>query len=132
MEGNIVVNLMVNYEILSKSRYSCIQECLLYYTMYPRYQLFMAKELIEYWIWEDLLGAVDFIHEMLEEAEAILDELKYVSLLESVDLENGVKIVKMHPLFWDMAMAIQSSRGSSRFFNEAYIEIGLKMLRKSH
>lgn len=95
MEGNIVANLMVIYEILSKSRYSCIQDCLLYYTMYPRYQLFMAKELIEYWMWEDLLGEVDFIHEMLEEVEVILDKLKYASLLESVDLENGEKMVTL-------------------------------------
>lgn len=55
----------------------------------------MAKELIEYWMWEDLLGEVDFIHEMLEEVEVILDNLKYASLLESVDLENGVKMVTL-------------------------------------
>ncbi|KAJ4718727.1 Disease resistance protein [Melia azedarach] len=106
LEDEVYQDLMLSYEQLKHSRYSCAEECLLYCTMYPRNHAFSAAELMKYWMGEGLLSE-EGIEEMMGESREVLEELKDASLLETVAYENGELILKMHPIVWDLLEKIE-------------------------
>ncbi|KAJ4718728.1 Disease resistance protein [Melia azedarach] len=116
LEDEVHQDLMLSYEQLKHSRYSCAEECLLYCTMYPRNHAFSATELMKYWMGEGLLSE-EGIEEMMGESREVLEELKDASLLETVVYENGELIVKMHPIVWDLLEKIEKEnpRFSAKF-----------------
>ncbi|KAJ4718735.1 Disease resistance protein [Melia azedarach] len=113
IEDEVYQDLMLNYEQLKHSSYSCATECLLYCTMYPRNHAFVAAELMKYWMGEGLLSE-EGTDEMKGE---VLEELKDASLLEIVAFENGEHLIKMHPVVWDMLVKVQKEN-NPRFLAE--------------
>ncbi|XP_054777132.1 probable disease resistance protein At4g27220 isoform X2 [Prosopis cineraria] len=84
------------------------RSCFLYCSLYPRGHLIDENELINYWVWEDLLeGRSTSV--MKRKGQMIIDELISGCLLES-KIENGVRFVKLHDVVRDMAITIMSTK----------------------
>ncbi|XP_054790978.1 probable disease resistance protein At4g27220 [Prosopis cineraria] len=84
------------------------RSCFLYCSLYPRGHLIDENELINYWVWEDLLeGRSTSV--MKRKGQMIIDELITGCLLES-KIENGVRFVKLHDMVRDMAIPIMSTK----------------------
>ncbi|GAB4830890.1 hypothetical protein Ancab_004916 [Ancistrocladus abbreviatus] len=81
------------------------QPCFLFCTLYPKAHHIETKKLIDYWMWEGLLGSGS-LEEMRSNGRRRLNELLDASLLENAS-EVGKK-VKMPNLIRDMALAIAS------------------------
>ncbi|KAL6218783.1 hypothetical protein ACLB2K_011992 [Fragaria x ananassa] len=89
--------------------------------MYPEDHQIEARELIEYWIWEGLLGDGGRIQANIWKGEMILADLKDSCLLDNVDADGGVECVKMHDLIRDMAIGITNT--SPRFVISAGVGV---------
>ncbi|XP_054777258.1 probable disease resistance protein At4g27220 isoform X2 [Prosopis cineraria] len=84
------------------------RSCFLYCSLYPKGHLIDENELINYWVWEDLLeGQSMFV--MKRKGQMIIDELISGCLLE-LKIENGVRFVKLHDMVRDMAITIMSTK----------------------
>ncbi|GAB4830684.1 hypothetical protein Ancab_004717 [Ancistrocladus abbreviatus] len=87
--------------------------CFLFCALYPKGHPIETKELIDYWMWEGLLGS-GTLRKMRSNGRKILNELKDANLLENVSqVENDM--VKMLNLIRDMAVAV----AGQEFFVEA-------------
>ncbi|GAB4830888.1 hypothetical protein Ancab_004914 [Ancistrocladus abbreviatus] len=99
-----------NHELFSslqKSYQNLLAEtkpCFLFCALYPKGHPIETKELIDYWMWEGLLGS-GTLREMRSNGRKILNELKEANLLENVT-EVEIDMVKMLNLIRDMAVAI--------------------------
>ncbi|GAB4830701.1 hypothetical protein Ancab_004734 [Ancistrocladus abbreviatus] len=81
------------------------QPCFLFCTLYPKAHHIETKELIDYWMWEGLLGS-GTLTEMRSTGRQRLKELLDAHLLESTSEVGGEKKVKMLNLNRDMALAV--------------------------
>ncbi|GAB4830886.1 hypothetical protein Ancab_004912 [Ancistrocladus abbreviatus] len=79
--------------------------CFLFCALYPKGHPIETKELIDYWMWEDLLGA-GTLREMRSNGRKILNELKDANLLENASRVGKEEKVKMLNLIRDMVVAI--------------------------
>ncbi|XP_028766523.1 probable disease resistance protein At4g27220 [Neltuma alba] len=82
--------------------------CFLFCALYPKGHLIDENELINYWVWEDLLGGGSMA-EMKRKGQKIIRQLISACLLE-LKIENGVRYVKLHDLIRDMALTIMSTK----------------------
>ncbi|KAI4296637.1 hypothetical protein L6164_036581 [Bauhinia variegata] len=85
------------------------RSCFLFCALYPEGHLIDTNELIEYWMWEGLLGTVQRISLSKRKGKHILNELIYACLLET-ETQNGMECAKMHDLIIDMAITIMNVR----------------------
>ncbi|XP_059310291.1 disease resistance protein At4g27190-like [Lycium ferocissimum] len=115
MENRVFARLRFSYERL---RDNMTRSCFLYCALYPEDHHIETEELIKYWIWEGLLDNLGYGESKKLQGEIILDELKNVCLIESVGLNE---YVKMHDLIRDMAIAV--TRVSPLFMIRAGHEI---------
>ncbi|XP_054792834.1 probable disease resistance protein At4g27220 [Prosopis cineraria] len=92
----------------SKLKDDARRSCFLYCSLYPRGHLIDENELINYWVWEDLLEGPN-TSVMKRKGQMIIDELISGCLLES-KTENGVRFVKLHHVVRDMAITIMSTK----------------------
>ncbi|GMP38682.1 hypothetical protein CsSME_00009835 [Camellia sinensis var. sinensis] len=92
------------------------QHCFLYCALYPEDADIDKKELIEYWIAEDLIRSTDNRETMFDEGHTILNKLIKTCLLVEGEI-YGEECVKMHDLIRDMALKITST--SPRFMVRA-------------
>ncbi|XP_050363111.1 disease resistance protein At4g27190-like [Argentina anserina] len=106
MEELVYSRLRFSYERLKDDT---TRSCFLYCALYPEDHQIDAKELIEYWMWEGLLGDGGRIQANIWKGEMILADLKDSCLLDSVDVDGGVECVKMHDLIRDMAIGITNT-----------------------
>ncbi|PRQ23174.1 putative P-loop containing nucleoside triphosphate hydrolase, leucine-rich repeat domain, L [Rosa chinensis] len=118
MEELVYSRLRFSYERLKDDT---TRSCFLYCALYPEDHQIEAKELIEYWMWEGLLGCGGRIEANIWKGEMILADLKDSCLLDNVDVDGGVECVKMHDLIRDMAIGITSM--SPRFIISAGIGV---------
>ncbi|XP_028777842.1 probable disease resistance protein At4g27220 [Neltuma alba] len=82
--------------------------CFLFCALYPKGHLIDENELINYWVWEDLLGGGSMA-KMKREGQKIIRQLISACLLE-LKIGNGVRYVKLHDLIRDMALTIMSTK----------------------
>ncbi|XP_028766524.1 probable disease resistance protein At1g12290 [Neltuma alba] len=92
----------------SKLKDDTRQSCFLFCALYPKGHLIDENELINYWVWEDLLGGGSMA-EMKRKGQKIIRQLISACLLE-LKIENGVRYVKLHDLIGDMALTIMSTK----------------------
>ncbi|PON70701.1 NB-ARC domain, LRR domain containing protein [Trema orientale] len=102
------------YEVFNVLKYSYdklkdpkVQECLLYCSLFPEDALIKRDELIELFIMEKLIEGGSRKTEFYK-AQAVLNKLEYVCLLEGQTDAKGTKFVKMHDLVRGMAIKIAS------------------------
>ncbi|RYR35950.1 hypothetical protein Ahy_A10g051032 [Arachis hypogaea] len=105
MEESVFSRLKFSF---TKLKDDTSRSCFLYCALYPEGNHVDANELIEYWMWEGLLGAVDSISASKQKGKIILNELKYACLLENA-ADNEMECVKMHDLIRDMALTIMKT-----------------------
>ncbi|GAB4830698.1 hypothetical protein Ancab_004731, partial [Ancistrocladus abbreviatus] len=84
------------------------QRCFLFCALYPKAHPIETKELIDYWMWESMLG-FGTLRKMRSNGNKRLDELRDANLLENVN-EVEKKAVKMPNLIRDMALAIADEK----------------------
>ncbi|KNA22509.1 hypothetical protein SOVF_033550 [Spinacia oleracea] len=77
--------------------------------------LIKPKELIDYWMWEGLLGPISSLGESMRLGRQTLNELKFAHLLESVKSESGEESLKMINLVRHVAMDAISKSGNHFF-----------------
>ncbi|KAI4296638.1 hypothetical protein L6164_036582 [Bauhinia variegata] len=101
--------------VFSQLRYSFTKlkddtsrSCFLYCALYPKGHIIDINELIEYWMWEGLLGSMDSISTRKQKGRIILNELRYACLVETAT-QNGKECVRLHDLIRDMAIKIMST-----------------------
>ncbi|XP_054778276.1 probable disease resistance protein At4g27220 [Prosopis cineraria] len=92
----------------SKLKDDTRRHCFLYCGLYPKGHLIEENELINYWVWEDLLQGPS-TSVMKRKGQMIIDELISACLLE-LKIENGVRFVKLHDMVRDMAIPILSTK----------------------
>ncbi|XP_028777829.1 disease resistance protein SUMM2-like [Neltuma alba] len=105
-----------NFEVVCsrlKLSYSKLEDdarryCFLFCALYPKGHLINENELINYWVWEDLLGGGSMA-EMKRKGQNVIRELISACLLE-LKIEKGVRCVKLHDLIRDMALTIMSTK----------------------
>ena len=104
MEESVFSRLKFSF---TKLKDDTSRSCFLFCALYPEGNHIDANELIEYWMWEGLLGTntMHSISTSKQQGKIILNELKYACLLETAT-ENVMECVKMHDLIRDMAMII--------------------------
>ncbi|XP_028766521.1 disease resistance protein RPS5-like [Neltuma alba] len=90
----------------SKLKDDTRQSCFLFCALYPKGHLIDENELINYWVWEDLLGDVN-MSATKQKGQMIIDELISACLSE-LKIENGVRCVKLHDLIKRYAVTIMS------------------------
>ncbi|PRQ23176.1 putative P-loop containing nucleoside triphosphate hydrolase, leucine-rich repeat domain, L [Rosa chinensis] len=103
MEEMVFSCLRFSYERLDDN---IVRSCFLYCALYPEGHHIEAKELIENWLWEGLLGDVGRLQANIWKGQMILANLKDSCLLDHVNAESGIECVKMHDLIRDMAIDI--------------------------
>ncbi|GAB4830693.1 hypothetical protein Ancab_004726, partial [Ancistrocladus abbreviatus] len=81
------------------------QRCFLFCALYPKAHHIGTKELIDYWMWQGMLG-FGSLREMRSNGRQRLDELLDVGLLENASEIGMEEKVKMLNLIRDMALAI--------------------------
>ncbi|KAI4296639.1 hypothetical protein L6164_036583 [Bauhinia variegata] len=111
----------------TKLKDDTMRSCFLFCALYPEGHLIDANELIEYWMWEGLLGRVGRTSASKQKGKLILNELRYACLLESVP-ENGMECVKMHDLIRDMAITIMTADTRWR----SIVKAGIGMTKTPH
>ncbi|XP_028766491.1 probable disease resistance protein At4g27220 isoform X2 [Neltuma alba] len=82
--------------------------CFLFCALYPKGHLIDENELINYWVWEDLLGGGSMV-DMKRKGQKIIRQLISACLLD-LKIGNGVRYVKLHDLIRDMALTIMSTK----------------------
>ncbi|KAI9120522.1 hypothetical protein K1719_007555 [Acacia pycnantha] len=102
MEEAVFAHLRFSY---AKLKDDTSRSCFLFCALYPESHQIDTNELMEYWMWEGLLGYVGGIAAMKRKGKIILNELKHACLLEGLT-QNTVEFVKMHDLIRDMAITI--------------------------
>ncbi|KAI5660781.1 hypothetical protein M9H77_20104 [Catharanthus roseus] len=119
MENLVLSRLKFSYERLSEMTKSCF----LYCALYPKDHFMETEELLNYWMWEELLLGYDSsVRSMRQLGRSILRELKDASMLESVNGSgSNNEYVKMHDLIREMAInltretsMVQSGLGMDR------------------
>ncbi|KAA8542603.1 hypothetical protein F0562_023755 [Nyssa sinensis] len=103
MEDKVFSRLRFSYDRLKDD---ATRLCFLYSALYPEDCDIYTKQLIEYWMWEGLLGDEGRIKDQICKGEMILNYLKDSCLLESAGEFRGFEYVKMHDLIRDMAIEI--------------------------
>ncbi|XP_058088864.1 disease resistance protein RFL1-like [Magnolia sinica] len=121
MEDVVFARLRFSYHRLRNDQ---IRACFLFCALYPEDYEIPTWELKDYWIWEGLIAEVGNREAELDKGQAILKELQYACMLESVIDKDNVECVKMHDLIRDMAINI--ARVASQFMVKA--GVGLKEL----
>ncbi|THG08008.1 hypothetical protein TEA_029376 [Camellia sinensis var. sinensis] len=101
------------------------QHCFLYCALYREDADIYKKELIEYWIAEDLIHETNNRDAMFDEGHTILNKLIKTYLLVECEI-YGVECVKMHDLIREMALKVTSTSG--RFM----VRAGEGLKRVSH
>ncbi|KAL5549276.1 hypothetical protein UlMin_004507 [Ulmus minor] len=100
-----------------------VQQCFLYYSLFPEDHWIGRDELIEYLIDERLIDGMESKKSKLNKGHTILNKLENVCLLEGGKYpQQNTRYVKMHDLIRDMAIQITS--GSPRFLVE--VGVGLR------
>ncbi|KAJ9672743.1 hypothetical protein PVL29_026097 [Vitis rotundifolia] len=107
MENDVFKIWEFSYNRLNDEK---LQECLLYYALFPEDYKIRRVSLIRYWIAEGLVEEMGSWQVERDRGHAILDKLENVCLLERC--ENGT-YVKMHDVITDMAINITTK--NSRF-----------------
>ncbi|KAJ9672735.1 hypothetical protein PVL29_026089 [Vitis rotundifolia] len=107
MENDVFKILEFSYNRLNGEK---LQECLLYYALFPEDFKIRRVFLIRYWIAEGLVEEMGSWQTERDRRHAILDKLENVCLLERCG--NG-QYVKMHDMIRDMAINITTK--NSRF-----------------
>ncbi|XP_027338121.1 putative disease resistance protein At4g10780 [Abrus precatorius] len=102
MEESVFSRLKFSF---TKLKDDTSRSCFLFCALYPEGDHIDTNELIEYWMWEGILGTMDNIAASKQKGRIILNELKYACMLENAT-ENAVECVKMHDLIRDMAITI--------------------------
>ncbi|KAJ7968476.1 Disease resistance protein [Quillaja saponaria] len=105
MEESVFSRLRFSFTRLKDDN---IRSCFLFCALYPEGHQIDSNELIEYWVFEGLLGAIERTSASKRKGKIVLNELKYACLLEST-IQKGVECVKMHDLIRDMAIRIMST-----------------------
>ncbi|KAL5986862.1 hypothetical protein ACLOJK_015196 [Asimina triloba] len=121
MEDVVFSTLKFSYDRLRSDK---IRACFLYCSLYPEDYEIPVGELKDYWVWEGLIGEAANREAELDKGQAILNELQYACMLESVVNKYGCECVKMHDMIRDMAINI--TRVAHTFMVKA--GIGLKEL----
>ncbi|KAJ4831399.1 hypothetical protein Tsubulata_020421 [Turnera subulata] len=85
-----------------------IRACFLFCSMYLKGHQIDVNELIDYWMWEGLLGDAGTIQELKLKGKRVLSDLKNACLLHSGTMD-GIEFVAIHDLIRDMLIAITST-----------------------
>ncbi|XP_028767644.1 disease resistance protein At4g27190-like [Neltuma alba] len=102
MEEAVFAHLRFSY---AKLKDDTSRSCFLFCALYPESHQIDTNELMEYWMWEGLLGYVGRMAAIKRRGKMILNELKHACLLEGLT-QNAVEFVRMHDLIRDMAITI--------------------------
>ncbi|KNA22508.1 hypothetical protein SOVF_033540 isoform B [Spinacia oleracea] len=79
------------FDKLEQVELSCFAYCLLF----PKGYIIKAKELIEYWMWEGILGEVSCLEETIGKGREVLHNLSDAHLLEIIDEGKPEESVRM-------------------------------------
>ncbi|XP_027127610.1 probable disease resistance protein At1g61300 isoform X3 [Coffea arabica] len=91
----------------------CERNCFLYCCLYPEDSDIERKELIDLFIWAELMSKRESWSEEFDQGHTILNKLIRVCLLEKTKDFKGDDCVKMHDLVRDMALRI-TTHGNSK------------------
>ncbi|GER48193.1 disease resistance protein [Striga asiatica] len=109
MASQVFSQLRFSYDRLKDD---VARSCFLYCALYPEDHLIETDELIEYWVWEGLLGGVPGGHpDKMKRGEIVLNELVSSCMLESSSFSFS-RHVRMHDLIRDMAIALTRENSS--------------------
>ncbi|XP_027172006.1 putative disease resistance protein At4g10780 [Coffea eugenioides] len=90
----------------------CERDCFLYCCLYPEDCCIKREELIDLFIWAELMSKRGSRSKAFDQGQTILNKLIRVCLLEETNDFEGVDCVKMHDLVRDMALRI--THGNSK------------------
>jgi len=96
--------LRISYDKLDNDL--ALQQCLLYYALFPEDDEIAREDLIGYLIDEGIIEEMRSRQAAFDEGHTMLDKLEYVCLLETAKNEDDRRCVKMHDLIRDMAHQI--------------------------
>ncbi|KAJ4831397.1 hypothetical protein Tsubulata_020417 [Turnera subulata] len=105
MEEDVFAHLRFS---LIKLKDDTSRACFLFCSLYPEGHQIDVNELIDYWMWEGLLGDAGTIQELKLKGKRVLSELKNACLLQSGTID-GIELVTIHDLIRDMLIAITST-----------------------
>ncbi|KAI4313367.1 hypothetical protein L6164_026354 [Bauhinia variegata] len=101
----VISRLRLSFNRLNDDTY---RSCFLFCALYPEDHLIDLNELIEYWIFEGLLGVEGTTtKQKKQKAQSILNVLRRACLLESVT-QDRINYVKLHDFIRDMAITIMT------------------------
>ncbi|KAH9715576.1 putative disease resistance protein [Citrus sinensis] len=103
VDSEVFGRLQFSYHRLKDKK---VQQCFLYYALYPEDYPIPKDDLIGYWIAEGFIEEVNNVQEKYDRGHTILNRLVNCCLLES-DIDGG-GFVRMHDLIRDMALRITS------------------------
>ncbi|MQL76024.1 hypothetical protein Taro_008406 [Colocasia esculenta] len=108
MEEKVLNILRFSYEALGKEK---TKQCLLYCSLFPESHDIDRKQLIEYWIGDDLLDSPDdgvfSIEDIRNKGYQVIGELQAAHLLES-GVTDEVNKVRLHDVVRDMVLWLTS------------------------
>ncbi|KAK9706426.1 hypothetical protein RND81_07G123800 [Saponaria officinalis] len=107
----LVDSFKYSYENLGELSVNAFMYC----ALFPKGYLVNAKELIEYWMWEGLLGQISSLDESSRHGRRILNELKDAHLLENVNESGGEDSVKMLNIVRHVAVEAINKSGHQFF-----------------
>ncbi|XP_027172013.1 disease resistance protein SUMM2-like [Coffea eugenioides] len=90
----------------------CLRHCFLYCSLYPEDCYIKREELVDLFIWAELMPQRNSRSEAFDQGHTILNKLINVCLLEKTTDFTGEDHVKMHDLVRDMALKI--TNGNSK------------------
>ncbi|XP_027155715.1 disease resistance protein RFL1-like [Coffea eugenioides] len=108
MERDVFPILEWSFNRLSK----CEKNCFLYCCLYPEDRKIQREELIDLFIWAELMSKRGSTSKAFDQGQTILNKLIRVCLLEETRDSEGDDCVKMHDLVRDMALRI--THGNSK------------------
>ncbi|XP_027061135.1 disease resistance protein RFL1-like [Coffea arabica] len=90
----------------------CQRNCFLYCSLYPEDSKLKIKELIDLFIWAELMQERNSWSQEFDQGHTILNKLIKVCLLEETRDYEGDDCVKMHDLVRDMALRITDGKSN--------------------
>ncbi|CDP17480.1 unnamed protein product [Coffea canephora] len=108
MEEKVFPILEWSFNRLNK----CEKNCFLYCCLYPEDSKLKIKELIDLFIWAELMQERNSWSQEFDQGHAILNKLIKVCLLEETRGYGGGDCVKMHDLVRDMALRITDGKSN--------------------
>ncbi|CDP05717.1 unnamed protein product [Coffea canephora] len=110
----------------------CEKNCFLYCCLYPEDRNIQRKELIDLFIWAELMSKRGSRSKAFDQGRTILNKLTRVCLLEETKDFEGVDCVKMHDLIRDMALRITHGNSTPESGRDDVPRFLVKSLGQEH